>query len=171
MLGFDRRPLLAHASVWLAVALGAAAPEAGAQDRWWKGNLHTHTLWSDGDDYPEMVLDWYKSRGWHFVAISDHNILSQGPKWVHPALATDKVPQERFARYLARFGEEWVETDTTAGQTAVRLKTLDEYRQLLEEPGVFLVIQAEEITENFGDRPVHVNATNLEELIPPQGGE
>ena len=33
-------------------------------ERWWKGNLHTHTLWSDGDDYPEMVLDWYKSRGY-----------------------------------------------------------------------------------------------------------
>ncbi|MDX1382865.1 MAG: histidinol-phosphatase, partial [Thermoanaerobaculia bacterium] len=128
-------------------------------------------LWSDGDDYPEMVLDWYRSRGWHFVAISDHNILNQGPKWVHPALATDRVPQERLARYLERFGEDWVETDTTAGQTAVRLKTLDEVRQLLEEPGAFLIIQAEEITENFGSRPVHVNATNVAELILPQGGE
>jgi len=23
--------------------------------RWWKGNLHTHTFWSDGDAFPEMV--------------------------------------------------------------------------------------------------------------------
>ena len=29
--------------------------------RWWKGNLHTHSLWSDGDHYPEMVADWYKT--------------------------------------------------------------------------------------------------------------
>ena len=23
----------------------------------WKGNLHTHSFWSDGDDFPEMVAD------------------------------------------------------------------------------------------------------------------
>src|SRR5205814_702981 len=28
--------------------------------RWWKGNLHTHSFWSDGDDFPEMIADWYK---------------------------------------------------------------------------------------------------------------
>ena len=26
--------------------------------QWWKGNLHTHSLWSDGDDYPEMITAW-----------------------------------------------------------------------------------------------------------------
>ena len=46
--------------------------------RWWKGNLHTHTLWSDGDDFPEMVVDWYKSRGYDFLALSDHNTLQLG---------------------------------------------------------------------------------------------
>ena len=28
--------------------------------RWYRGNMHTHSLWSDGDDYPEMIADWYK---------------------------------------------------------------------------------------------------------------
>ena len=32
--------------------------------RWWKGNLHTHSFWSDGDDYPEMIVDWYKTAGY-----------------------------------------------------------------------------------------------------------
>jgi hypothetical protein len=50
--------------------------------RWWKGNLHTHTLWSDGDNYPEMVADWYKQNGYNFLALSDHNILSNVEKWV-----------------------------------------------------------------------------------------
>jgi hypothetical protein len=27
---------------------------AHAEPRWLKGNLHTHSLWSDGNDYPEM---------------------------------------------------------------------------------------------------------------------
>jgi ABC-type glycerol-3-phosphate transport system substrate-binding protein len=38
----------------------AAAPAADSALRWFKGNLHTHSLWSDGDDYPEMIADWFK---------------------------------------------------------------------------------------------------------------
>ena len=49
--------------------------------RWFKGNTHTHTLWSDGDDLPESVADWYKRHGYHFLVLSDHNILSRGEKW------------------------------------------------------------------------------------------
>src|ERR1044071_4135108 len=52
-----------------------------AQPHWWKGNLHTHTLWSDGDDYPEMVVEWYKTNGYHFLVLSDHNITQEGEKW------------------------------------------------------------------------------------------
>ena len=44
----------------LAFALTAALPLSAAEARWWKGNLHTHSLWSDGDDYPEMIADWYR---------------------------------------------------------------------------------------------------------------
>src|SRR5262245_54452768 len=50
--------------------------------RYWKGNLHTHSLWSDGDDFPEMIADWYKQRGYDFLALSDHNILAEGERWV-----------------------------------------------------------------------------------------
>src|SRR5687767_11689408 len=50
--------------------------------RWFKGNLHTHSLWSDGDDYPEMIADWYKRQGYHFLGISDHNVLQQGDRWL-----------------------------------------------------------------------------------------
>src|SRR5687767_13038898 len=58
----------------------AQAPESEA--RWFKGNLHTHSLWSDGDDYPEMIADWYKRQGYHFLAISDHNVLQEGERWL-----------------------------------------------------------------------------------------
>ena len=30
------------------------------EQQWQKGNLHTHSFWSDGDDFPEMIIDWYK---------------------------------------------------------------------------------------------------------------
>ena len=49
---------------------------------WWKGNLHTHSFWSDGDDFPEMVVQWYKDHGYNFLALSDHNVLSQGQRWM-----------------------------------------------------------------------------------------
>ena len=45
---------------------------------YWKGNLHTHSLWSDGDDFPEMIADWYKRHGYHFLTLTDHNVLSEG---------------------------------------------------------------------------------------------
>ena len=38
----------------------AAEPPGNPPLRWWKGNLHTHSLWSDGDDFPEMIVDWYR---------------------------------------------------------------------------------------------------------------
>ena len=67
------------------VCLAGLSPTAVAQPapepRRYKGNLHTHSLWSDGDDYPEMIADWYKREGYHFLGISDHNVLQQGDRW------------------------------------------------------------------------------------------
>jgi hypothetical protein len=34
----------------------------------------------------------------------------------------------------------------------------------------FLVVRGEEVTDNLGDRSIHVNGLNLEGLVPPQGG-
>lgn len=65
------------------------ASAANPEPRWWKGNLHTHTLWSDGDDYPEMVADWYKKQGYHFLALSDHNIMQVDQRWL---VATNPTP-------------------------------------------------------------------------------
>lgn len=45
---------------------------------WYKGNLHTHTNCSDGPMTPEETVDTYKSRGYDFLAMSDHNIYGCG---------------------------------------------------------------------------------------------
>ena len=39
---------------------GSASSSDGA--RWWKGNLHTHSLWSDGNDFPDMIVAWYREQ-------------------------------------------------------------------------------------------------------------
>ena len=60
----------------------SSAISSNQQPRWWNGNTHTHTFWSDGQDYPEMVAEWYKKNGYNFLTLSDHNVLSQGQRWV-----------------------------------------------------------------------------------------
>jgi hypothetical protein len=49
-------------------------PAAAA--RWLKGNLHTHTLNSDGDSTPDDVVRWYRERGYQFLVLTDHNFLT-----------------------------------------------------------------------------------------------
>ena len=82
----------------------------------------------------------------------------------------DSLRQSVFKKYLDQYGEEWVEHREDSGVLKVRLKTLVEYAPLFEEKDRFLVFQSEEISDRFEDKPLHLNATNLSELIEPQGG-
>jgi hypothetical protein len=146
----------------LLTAITARAEEPAA--RWWKGNLHTHSLWSDGDDYPEMIADWYKNQGYHFLALSDHNILSDHERWI--SIPKNRTGEIAFTKYLNAFGPDWVAVREMDGNKQVRLKTLKEFRGRFEEPNRFLMVQSEEITA----KNVHVNATNIQELILPYTG-
>jgi hypothetical protein len=147
-----------------------------AQDKaslqWYKGNIHTHSLWSDGDDFPEMIADWYRSHGYHFLALSDHNVLSQGDRWMKHSEIVNRGGKDALHKYRERFGMQWVETrgepETSAFE--VRLKPLSEFRKLVEEPHQFLMIQSEEISDRAEGLPIHLNATNVQELIEPMGG-
>ncbi len=136
--------------------------------QWYKGNLHTHSYWSDGNDYPEMIMRWYKDQGYDFVALSDHNILAEGDHWIEVQKGTERA--EIFRNYLETFGENWVEFEEEQDHYRVKLKTLDEYRKLFEEDESFLIIKSEEITDEYEGNPVHLNVTNIRELIEPQGG-
>lgn len=136
--------------------------------QWYKGNLHTHSYWSDGDEFPEMIMDWYKSNGYQFVALTDHNTLAEGDKWI--VVKDDSLYQNAFRKYLQTYGSEWVNYKTESGRIHVKLKTYEEYRKRFEEEGKFLIIQSQEITEKFGNKPLHMNATNIKKKIEPQGG-
>src|ERR1051325_7432288 len=92
--------------------------------RWYKGNTHTHTLNSDGDSSPDDVTKWYRSHGYQFLVLTDHNVL-------------------------------------TSVDALNALHGLDEK---------FLVIRGEEITDRFGDKPIHVNGLAPARLVAPQGG-
>lgn len=45
--------------------------------QWFKGNLHAHSTNSDGQLRPEQVIQWYRSRGYHFLALTEHRVLTE----------------------------------------------------------------------------------------------
>lgn len=174
----------ASRAIALGLSLLSADAAASGEPRWFKGNLHTHSLWSDGDDYPEMIADWYKTQGYHFLAVSDHNVLQQGARWLElkpPAVVAGELVERGggvvLEKYLRRFGTGWVERRDSGRKREIRLKPLAEYRRLLEEPERFLLISGEEMSSNWKRAktdttpgrggPVHMNAINPAAFIAP----
>ncbi|MCU0712046.1 MAG: hypothetical protein MUC43_08305 [Pirellula sp.] len=148
----------------------SSEPKQRFEPQWWKGNLHTHTFWSDGNDFPEMVAAWYADRNYNFLALTDHNILSRNQRWMGLDQIESRAGKGVLDRYQSRFGKDWVETREAAKGTEVRLKPLEEIRGLVERNGEFIMIEGEEISDKAEGKPIHINATNLAQLIQPAGG-
>jgi hypothetical protein len=127
---------------------------------WFKGNLHTHTFWSDGDEFPESVVQWYKDNGYDFLALTDHNIILEGERWRN-------FPHDHaaLAKYVETYGEEWVDMHIhpeEEGVHRIRLKTLEEFRSNYEEAGKFLLIMGNEISNPHA---VHLLAFHQDKVI------
>ena len=156
----------------LVSAVRAAEPvtlKESGNEKWYKGNLHTHSLWSDGDDYLEMIADWYKTRGYDFLSFTDHNVLSTSERWTVPEKNKGKL--HAYEELKKRFPSWIEERKNKEGQIEVRLRTFKEVSEKLGDPGKFLLIQSEEVTDRFKNKPVHMNATNLHTLLIPLGGK
>lgn len=171
----ERRLLgLAAAMALLAgktLLVGQAEAEPPLQ--WWKGNLHTHSLWSDGDDFPEMIARWYREHGYHFLALSDHNTLSAGERWMLRKEVNRRAGVDAVGRYVRTYGPHWVQLrgSEAEGNQEVRLKTYEETRAMVEMAGRFLLVQSEELTGAAGNgRTLHMNATNLGEQLAFRAG-
>ena len=154
-------------------AADAQTLEAAAGLKWYRGNIHTHSIWSDGDDFPEMIAQWYKDRGYDFLCFTEHNVLQTSERWV--SADEGKMRPLAVAKLKARYPD-WVEERTRVdgktgqGKSEVRLRRFDEMVDKLSEPGKFLLVRGEEITDRFQKHPVHLNVSNIKELIPPMGG-
>jgi hypothetical protein len=126
------------------VALAAAllqAPPAG--DHWYRGNTHAHTLWDDGDALPEAVVEWYRSRGYHFLVLSDHN-----------------------DRNALTGAERWIDQ----GEARTKLKTFDELSRDCAKPGCFALLPGQEIGDSFQGKLVHHAVVNSGRILMPTGG-
>lgn len=172
------RTLMMTAYALVSCALLAPIQADETAPRWFRGNTHTHTLWSDGNQFPEIVADDYKHKGYDFLVLSDHNVLSEGEKWVKLSDAQASIKKrvkadiDLLEQYRQRLGNDWVEARSADGGTEVRLKTLQEFRPRVEEPGRFLMIKGEEISQGFtGElkgKQVHTNALNHQHVIGRQ---
>ncbi|MGY8644086.1 MAG: PHP domain-containing protein [Verrucomicrobiales bacterium] len=137
---------------------------------YYKGNTHAHSLWSDGNDFPEMIVDFYHKNGYQFACLSDHDILQEGEKFITEEFIAkrkrSKIGVGAIEKCEARFGKEWIARKTVDGKPGVVLKTLEDFRGEFEKPGEFLIVKSEEISNSSKTGAVHVNAINVKEVIP-----
>jgi hypothetical protein len=66
---------------------------------WFRGNLHTHTLESDGDSTPAEVVRWYAEHGYDFLVITDHDKVTRvadaaGLVLIPGEEVTDRLPKK-----------------------------------------------------------------------------
>ena len=148
---------------------GLSGLQADEAAKWYRGNTHTHTLWSDGNQLPELAAGWYESHGYDFLVLSDHNALSRGDKWAD--ITKIEMQHKVLDQVRQRFGEKAVTAKEENGKVLVKLKTLEEIREMLCKPGDFLMIEGDEITGKHGHRPAHANAINIDRCILPAKGE
>lgn len=173
------------------VALGRDVVPA-PKKHWFKGNLHMHTQWSDGQPLPEWAVDWYKSNGYHFICPSDHNIFQSEAlrfdgfgfdntppdrdafkgetslwKVISPTPGWPKLTQNRVDETIEKFGRDSVRMITVGDQKYIRMKPYSELEEQFAEPGKFFLIPGYEQTGGcVNDQQVHVNFINVREVFP-----
>jgi hypothetical protein len=185
--GFPSELSDAELATWLRTVAAEIATERGLVDlqpqaaspdgqtvqqrgNWYRGNLHTHSLWSDGDDFPEMIVKWYVDHGYDFLAMTDHNVLSRGERWVDLDAVESRGGATCMEKYQASFGDTFLKKQDNDGKPQVRLTPLAEYRSHFEKPGEFILLEGEEVTDTVERLPVHLNAIQLGEVLQPTGG-
>ena len=144
--------------------LGAPAPQKAVRSagvpQWWRGQMHMHSYWSDGNAFPEQAADMYRQAGYNFLAFTEHNAFAADQdKWRSVAVSGG-IPQDRFDDYAAAFGSE-VESKVEGGVTKVRLKTCAEVKARFDASGSFLVMPGMEITQSVSAPESHPAGVQL----------
>ncbi|MCA1808193.1 MAG: hypothetical protein LC725_01840 [Lentisphaerae bacterium] len=141
--------------------------------KWLRGQLHSHTYWSDGYGFPEQAIDAYKRRGHDFLSITDHNRFADDKDFWRGVVARNEkekwpadISQKIFNKYVQTFGKDWVETKTEGNVTSVRLKTYAELKENFEDLGKFILLPGVKSTQRIKKYDVHMNDINLPVLLP-----
>ena len=150
-------------SLWMGASVAMRRPDivqsTPAATNWYKGNTHTHTLNSDGDSTPDDVVRWYRSHGYRFLVLTDHNFLTSvdGLNALHGA-------DEKF---LVVRGEEV--TDAFGGKP-LHVNGLNVARQVPPQHGTSVLdtLQRSIDAIRAADGVPHVNHPNFRWAITPE---
>ncbi|RLS34189.1 MAG: hypothetical protein DWH81_15760 [Planctomycetota bacterium] len=169
--------LLVAAAILICAGIGLVSPNvpvradslaATGDLRWYRGNMHTHSHWSDGDDYLESIAAWYQKEGYQFLVFTDHNVLADRDHWVE--IKKTKGKEAAFEKLKQQFPD-WVDERMVDGRHEVRLRRYTEVAERFNKPGEYLLIQGEEISDKFQKYPIHMNVSNIKEVLTPRGGD
>ena len=152
-------------AVYLTLTLAFSAWSAN----WYRGNLHGHSVWSDGNVMPEDAVTWYRDNGYQFVCLSDHQILQIGTNaWVE--VGAKKLSRDTADRYLEKYPAS-AERKRENGKEFLRLKTVWELKKMFDQPETFVMIPGHELNRVVGGLQVHMNAINVRDTIPFRYGD
>jgi hypothetical protein len=164
----SRRHFIAGGLALTGSAAGAASaassrpPAAGK--RFYKGQFHVHTWWSDGRAAPEQAVAYYKERGYDFLALTDHNVYAAGRR-VKRLKQTNADEMAVLDAYRRDFPGAVVD-QKRKGEFDVELATLARLRERFEQPGRFILLDGVEGTTNVRNaagvaHAVHMNYLNV----------
>ena len=162
------RIFLSFAFVFIANSFAVLCDAADTdQGKWYRGNTHMHSFWSDGNVYPEQAVDWYKEHGYQFVVLSDHTYLQLDPqRWINVGTG-HWIPL--YEKFVEKYGKQ--ETKEENGKQRIRLHTFSELKEKLDIPGQFLMIPGHEINDGANGVTLHMIAMNVSDTIPFCRGE
>jgi hypothetical protein len=132
--------------------LAQPAPASRPALHWYKGNTHTHTINTDGDSPADEVVRWYRQQKYHFVVLSDHDMVTPvdalnsiygAPSTVSGARRPD-VPSNPF---LVIPGEEVTDKFSPREQAGEAVKGRD-----------------------LTSKELHLTAVNVRKPVVPQAG-
>ena len=141
---------------------------------WRKGQLHTHTYWSDGIGFPEEMASLYKESGYDFVFVTDHNVLGDDPNmWLQLQASEEPWPYNVTPQALEKAQKKFpglIESKKVHLRRFARIATYQETKERFNVPGEFLYLPGQEVCLEIpglgGIYKVHLNALNIPHTLP-----
>lgn len=99
------KPRIAITGIIVIFICWILAPVAASAGQWYRGDLHSHSLYSDGDSPVADVVASVEAKGLDFFALTDHDTDMDGDPvhWFDPAYTSNNT--------VLLFGVEWTTGD------------------------------------------------------------
>lgn len=144
----------------------AASQKKSAGKKFYKGQFHTHTWWSDGKAAPEQAVAFYKKRGYDFLGLTEHNVYPEGSR-VKTIKKGDLESRAVLDAYRRDFPASAVVKESPGGDFEVELKTCAQLREMFERPGAFVLLDGVEGTTHVRGEDGTLNQVHMGYLNVP----